>query len=93
MQTARNTMVRLRDLRPLLIVPTVVTAWSSDANDGSATVGSRAVCPFCGRGYDEPRQRCTACGGLPVVAMDDRRVYDTVLAECGPGCGRVAGQR
>lgn len=42
------------------------------------------VCPFCGRGYGEPRDSCDACGGLPVVSPDDRQVYETVLASCGP---------
>lgn len=74
-------------------VAAVAAARRRDADEASAGVRTRAVCPFCGRSYDEPRQRCGACGSLPVVRRHDRQVYDAVLANCGPDCDRVAVRR
>lgn len=74
-------------------VTAVAAAWRRDADDASAGERTRGVCPFCGRSYEERRQRCGACGSLPVVAPDDRQVYDAVLANCGPDCDRVAVRR
>lgn len=54
---------------------------------GDASLGStRGLCPFCGESYAETSQRCSTCGGLPVVAPENTRVYEIVLALCGPGC-------
>lgn len=59
-----------------------------------APVGpTRVVCPFCGETYPAPRNRCSSCSGLPVVAPDDTQVYETVLAPCGPSCGRAGSGR
>lgn len=57
--------------------------------DGDAsTPPIRAVCPFCSETYPDPRERCSNCGGLPVVAPEDTRVYEAVMAPRGPNCER-----
>lgn len=61
--------------------------------DASTSPPIRAVCPFCSETYPEPRDRCSTCGGLPVVAPEDTRVYEAVIAPCGPDCERSTAGR
>lgn len=65
------------------------TDWLVGATGGSNPDPIRVLCPFCGLGCREPCDRCPDCGSVPVVSPDDRRVYETVLANCGPACDHV----
>lgn len=72
-------------------VADAVTPWTLTADEETITEGAPVVCPFCGSSYQESRRQCEECGSLPVVQLENQRVYDAVLAPCGSSCGRVDG--
>jgi hypothetical protein len=57
----------------------------TDASGSEALSGGH-VCPFCGATHDRDRGRCLRCEATPVVTVDDRGVYESVLRMCGPDC-------
>lgn len=67
-------------------VPAALLDWLPADSTAAPASPVRAICPFCGQTYAEPRQRCATCGGLPVVEPEDTRVYETVLGPCGSAC-------
>lgn len=62
----------------------MVPAITDRVLQNKTTGASAAVCPFCGKTFENKRPNCTSCGSIPLVSIDDQTVYETILPMCGP---------